>query len=391
MAGQFLQRAIEVGAFADGPRDAWIPPLRERLSYTKGGGVDPHLSAFAEAACLATTDHGRPVTDAPPPDSAAAFELLAETLEAEADRLTFGVLPPEADALRRLAERDVWSVDELPPGIGEDVLRALDTDGFVEARACWMRTDQKFFGDPAPRVPAHGAWASPIGNRDVVGEWRIVLAKRARDELHRSFEVRVTERGRAHLWRLRSGAAPVTAAPAAVEPREPDAASWGERAAEARPPVDWKEVQGRLLVKRERGEPFTSLRKLGTELGCSDATIRKAINESDTLKGWRTRNTGPKAAPKATDLGAVVKDNRRQTTEPAPDDVLSDDDVDATMARLIDKAKPTERAKLNALDDAGRRALVATCHAQNLDDEPSPLEPNQPGEPSRKVKHHKRA
>jgi hypothetical protein len=155
--------------------------------------------------------------------------------------------------------------------------------------------------------------------------------------------------------------------------------------------TDWNDVQGRLLAKRDRGEPYTSLRKLCAELDCSDATIRKAINKSETLKGWRARSNGLKTAPKATDLGAVVRDNTRQTTEPAPDDVLPDDDVDATMARLIDQARPDERAKLNALDDAGRRALVATYQSQNRDDEPSPLEPDKPGERPRKVKQPKRA
>jgi hypothetical protein len=155
--------------------------------------------------------------------------------------------------------------------------------------------------------------------------------------------------------------------------------------------TDWGEVQGRLLTKWERAEPYTSLRKLAVELGCSDATIRKAIEQSDTLKGWKARSMGPKAAPKATDLGAVVRDNTRQTTEPGPDQVLPDDDVDATMARLIDQARPDERAKLNALDDAGRRALVATYLSQNLDDEPSPLKPDKPGDRPGKVKQYKRA
>ncbi len=155
--------------------------------------------------------------------------------------------------------------------------------------------------------------------------------------------------------------------------------------------TDWKDVQGLLLAKRDRDEPYTSLRKLCRELKCSDATIRKAIDKSATLKGWQARSAGAKAAPKATDLGAVVRDNARQTTEPAPDDLLPDDDIQATMARLIDQAKPDERAKLNALDDAGRRALVATYQSQNLDDELSPLEPDKPGARPRKVLQHKRA
>jgi hypothetical protein len=155
--------------------------------------------------------------------------------------------------------------------------------------------------------------------------------------------------------------------------------------------TDWKVVQGRLLAKRDRGEPYTSLRKLCAELGCSEATIRKAINKSETLKGWRARGKGLNAAPKATDLDAVVRDNTRQTTEPAPDDVVSDDEVNATMARLIDQARPDERAKLNALDDAARRELARMVRSQTLNNEPSPLESDKPGERSRRVKQYKRA
>lgn len=157
------------------------------------------------------------------------------------------------------------------------------------------------------------------------------------------------------------------------------------------PNTDWRDVQGRLLAKRDRGEPYSSSRKLAGELKCSESTIRKAIDGSDTLKGWRARSTGPTTAPKAMDLSAMVKDNTRQTTEPAPDDVLPNDDVDATMARLINQARPDERAKLNALNEAERRALVAECQKQNLDIEPSPLESDKPGETPRRVMQQKRA
>ena len=61
------------------------------------------------------------------------------------------------------------------------------------------------------------------------------------------------------------------------------------------------------------------------------------------------------------------------------------------MARLIDQARPDERAKLNALDNAGRRELVAMYQSQNLDDEPSPLARNKPGDWPLKVRQHKQA
>lgn len=64
------------------------------------------------------------------------------------------------------------------------------------------------------------------------------------------------------------------------------------------------------------------------------------------------------------------------------------------MARLNEFSRPARKPRghrANPRNDAGRRALVATYHSQNLDDEPSPLEPDKPGERPRKVKQHKRA
>jgi hypothetical protein len=164
-----------------------------------------------------------------------------------------------------------------------------------------------------------------------------------------------------------------------------------ERPREQTTTTDWNDIQGKLLAKREHGEPYTSLRSLAEEFGCSDATIRKAIDKSETLSRWQAENLGSKAAPKATDLGAVVKDNTRQTTEPAPDEVVPDDEVDNIMAILMDKAKPGERAALNAMNPDERRELARAFQAQNRDDEPSPLDPDREGGGSNRVRQHKRA
>jgi hypothetical protein len=155
--------------------------------------------------------------------------------------------------------------------------------------------------------------------------------------------------------------------------------------------TDWRTVQNQLLGKRERREPYTSYRKLAKELKCSDSTIRKAIDESELLRGWQARSAGSKAAPKATDLSVVVRDNKPQKAEPAPDDVLPDDEVDALMARLIEQASPSEQGKLRAMNQTQRRAMAAAYQAQNFDEEPSPLDTNAQSKQSRKVKLHKRA
>jgi len=152
----------------------------------------------------------------------------------------------------------------------------------------------------------------------------------------------------------------------------------------------WKHVQGQLLAKQDRGEPCSAVRKLARELACSEATIAKAITKSKTLQGWKARSLGPKAAPKASSLSDVVTAERQQTSEPAPDDVLPDDDVDVLMACLIDEAKPEERAILNALDHHGRRRMAVTYQSQCRDREPSPLVPNNPHQRTLNVKQHKR-
>ena len=82
---------------------------------------------------------------------------------------------------------------------------------------------------------------------------------------------------------------------------------------------------------------------------------------------------------------------QRQTKEPAPDEFLSDDEVDVTMDMLIAQARPDERVKLNALDREDRRALARTYRAQRRDMDPSPLAHDKPGARPFKVKQHKRA
>lgn len=154
--------------------------------------------------------------------------------------------------------------------------------------------------------------------------------------------------------------------------------------------TSWQAIQGRLLVKRDAGEPYTSLRNLASELGCSEQMIRKAIERSQTLEGWRARSAESNAAPKASDLGVMVRDTARQRTEAAPDDYLPDDEVDTVFAILLDKAKPTERAKLNALNDEGRRALAKAYQEQNYDHEPSTVIQDEPGGRPQRVKQHKR-
>lgn len=153
--------------------------------------------------------------------------------------------------------------------------------------------------------------------------------------------------------------------------------------------TDWKVVRETLLNMQQRGERYRSLRQLAVELGCVDWRIRKAIKESPTLQAWQAETVKTKAAPKATELGAVVRDNKRQTTEAAPDDVLLNDERDAALAQLMEK-HPESRAQINAMSDEDQTKMAKLWIEHRDNAEPSPLEPNKPGERARKVRQPKR-
>lgn len=138
----------------------------------------------------------------------------------------------------------------------------------------------------------------------------------------------------------------------------------GSRAA-----TDWRDIQARAERIREQGGPAPTQRVLADRLGCSLATMNKAIQDSTSLKGWMKRSSA-----RATKLSEVVLDAVEQRREPDLSDQLTPKDVDRIMSLTIAKADPQDAARLRALDDDGRLRLAEAIHAQELDDEPSPLE-----------------
>lgn len=204
---------------------------------------------------------------------------------------------------------------------------------------------------------------------DTVAEWaqHVHTARHVAKKLE-SVRVMLTE----------STTVPKAGAEAAALPVVQRASDLDRKTSEAdeNSPCIWKDIQNRLLGKRERGEPYTSSRMLAKECGCSDSTIRKVIKISNVLQGWKARNEKPKAAPPAQSLNEKALDKLPQTREATPDEYLPDDDVDNLMAKLISEAKPEERAELNAMNTQQRRELVRAYQEQSLDDEPSPLKPD---------------
>jgi hypothetical protein len=127
----------------------------------------------------------------------------------------------------------------------------------------------------------------------------------------------------------------------------------------ARGDVDWRDIQRRLLELYHRGEPYTSIGKLAKRLGCANATVQKAIRDSAKLEGWQARHTGSKRAPRATPLTDTLIDNTAQSREADPAMEAEADDVDIVFARLIQEARPEERAQLNDMDSEQRRKIIA--------------------------------
>ena len=126
----------------------------------------------------------------------------------------------------------------------------------------------------------------------------------------------------------------------------------------------WQDVQRRLLELVEKGERFTSYSELGVSLKCSKNTVRKALGKSQKLRAWK--NAEAKKSPRAQSLNAVVMDKTR-SNEPDPADMLPAEDVDRIMARLIEQAKPQERAQLNAMDARKRQEMARLVLEQDRD------------------------
>lgn len=109
----------------------------------------------------------------------------------------------EAEALRMLGKRKIWSFDVLPVGVDLDMLRCLDVDGLIEVRAChWQAANSSSDREgPPPRVRSHLGWMSPTQTPHVYGAWDTIAGNLARDPNNLPYEIRLTDRGKAQLSR----------------------------------------------------------------------------------------------------------------------------------------------------------------------------------------------
>ena len=60
--------------------------------------------------------------------------------------------------------------------------------------------------------------------------------------------------------------------------------------------MTWQEAGERLLGLRRKGDPWTSCKKMGKELGCSPATVHKAVRQTRELHPWAKAEADPQGA-----------------------------------------------------------------------------------------------
>lgn len=209
-----------------------------------------------------------------------------------------------------------------------------------------------------------------VGQHDPEALWGLFLFSRLQDAPS-GFTSEQGE-GESHMTVLRN---PFAASIRAIKIEDPSSEPSDDAAQ-----TDWRDVQERLLSLRGQGERYTTQQDLARRLGCSGATINKAINDSDTLKGWMARHRESKASPRATSLNEVIADNAEQTREPGPADALPDEDVDNALARLIEQAEPSERARLSNMSPEQRREVARLFLEQTKepDSEPPDLSAGKP-------------
>ncbi|MFN0132733.1 MAG: hypothetical protein ACKVW3_09430 [Phycisphaerales bacterium] len=106
-------------------------------------------------------------------------------------------------ALKKLGTQESWRLTSLPKGVTVDVMRVLDTDGYVEVRGWYLKNTRTGPHDPNPMAPRPSdvGWYSPTAAPLVFGTWDQLFEKSAKD-VRTAAEVRISEKGKAKLARM---------------------------------------------------------------------------------------------------------------------------------------------------------------------------------------------
>ncbi|MGA2497275.1 MAG: hypothetical protein ABSH20_06015, partial [Tepidisphaeraceae bacterium] len=106
---------------------------------------------------------------------------------------------------------------------------------------------------------------------------------------------------------------------------------------------------------------------------CSSSTMSEAIDQSAKLRALLVEHKAQRKIGAEVAMTEAVTATAEQTREPDPMDAASAP-TDVIFHRLVEQAKPSERAKLHAMTREQRRELVAKiehdpeCH--DLDESP---------------------
>lgn len=272
--------------------------------------------------------------DKPAPSITAPQTLLGPTLEGKTGELDLA----EAEALLKLGSRELWGVDELPEEIDADVMRCLDDHGLVEARFVTMQNRSKYRGDTTPPAPVPSSWFSPMKNPSRAGEWDKILGSRLRDYWTHPSEVRLSERGRAVLARMRWTGARRPPPSAGATHAGVDTGQTQRRIGEGKSPETVKLEAERYV--QANGNVWPGLNALQRECQCGKSTLYEAIERSPYLKARRAEaETGKKGSSMVGRAGLVP--SRVEHTQARPDQAAGEL-TDDMLARLLDAAHTEE-------------------------------------------------
>lgn len=105
--------------------------------------------------------------------------------------------------------------------------------------------------------------------------------------------------------------------------------------------------------------PFPGVKALAKIVGCSPSTMSKAIDRSAKLRARLAEHEAQRKSVSAGAMSEAAAASAKQSREPDPIDAASAS-TDDLFRRLLEQAKPSERAKLNAMTPGQRRELIAT-------------------------------
>jgi hypothetical protein len=124
--------------------------------------------------------------------------------------------------------------------------------------------------------------------------------------------------------------------------------------------MKWWEVRNIMLAMRIKGESFTSQQRLAKDIGCSPATVNKAIQRTASLQEWSERQKG--SATGMQRLDGINADSLPQVCEPDGTDIIEDADVDKAMEYLLAEVTPEEKAGIRAMSAVQRRELAQAAY-----------------------------